>query len=152
MRCSAYCLRMILNSLRRFGFAVWLGLLALTASGVAQNQLSSNVLVAALTEDASGGHVMPDGSFMAGGMAHADHGNHDAPADGHTHKGHSDCTMCSSVAAMAGLSVSVIATLPAVQTYAALQDRSAVDAFFAASSPASYSSRAPPRSRMLVAA
>jgi hypothetical protein len=132
---------MILNRLRRFGLAVWLGLLALTASGVAQNQLSANVLVAALTEGASAGHIMPDGSFMAGDMAHA---GHHTPTNGHTHKGHSDCTMCSSVAAMAGLSIAVIATLPAVQVYAALQDRIAVDAISTASSPASYSSRAPP--------
>jgi hypothetical protein len=146
MRRGAYCLRMILKCLRRLGFAAWLGLLALTASGVAQNQLSTNVLVAALTTDASGGHMMPDGTYMAGKMAQADHqhGDHHAPADGHTHKGHSDCTMCSTVAAMAGLSVSVIATLPAVQTYAVLKDRIAADAIVAASSPASYSSRAPP--------
>lgn len=135
---------MTLMRLRRFGFAIWLGLLALTVSGLAQNQLSSNVLVAALTADSSGGHIMPDGSFMPGPMARAEHGDHHAPADGHTHKGHSDCTMCSTVAAMAGLSVSVIATLPAVQTYAALQDRIAADALIAATSPASYSSRAPP--------
>jgi hypothetical protein len=136
---------MILIRLHRFSFAIWLGLLALTVSGLAQNQLSNNVLVAALTQDASGGHVMPDGSFMPGAMAQADHGDHQTPAGGHTHKGHSDCTMCSTVAAMAGLSVSVIATLPAVQTYAALQDRIAADAIVAATSPASYSSRAPPK-------
>ncbi len=137
---------MRLLRLRRFGFAIWLGLLALTAGGVAQNQLSSNVLTAALSDTsghtehhhAAAGHVMPDGSFMPGEMPAASH------SGGHTHKGHSDCTMCSAVAAIAGLTVAVIAILPTVDVHAVTKDHAAVDVVLAAASPAGYSSRAPP--------
>ena len=81
---------------------------------------------------------MPDGSFMPGAMADA------ASKDGHTHKGYSDCTMCSAVAAMAGLSASVIATLPAPRVYAVAKGGISAPSYLWASSPASYSSRAPP--------
>lgn len=115
--------------LNRFGFAFWLGLLALTVSGVAQTQLSLNVVEASLTdshgahghshdhgvaahEAAAGGHYMPDGTYMAGPMpgmsdAHdhteATHAADPARSGGHTHKGHADCIMCSLVATMASL-------------------------------------------------
>jgi len=108
--------------LRRFGLAFWLGLLALTASGVAQNQLSKDALVAALTDagaDQASGHFMPDGTFMPGpmpgpmpghaGHAHAghDHGDHASHDGGHTNRGHADCSVCGVVAAMAALTLSV---------------------------------------------
>lgn len=117
--------------LNRFGFAFWLGLLALTVSGVAQTQLSLNVVEANLTDshgahghshdhggtahdaaEADGGHYMPDGTYMAGpmpGMADthapndAAHATDPAQSGGHTHKGHADCIMCSLVATMASL-------------------------------------------------
>jgi len=104
--------------LRRFGFVFWLGLLALTVSGVAQNQLSKDALVAALTAagaDPASGHFMPDGTFMSGpmpahaGHAHAghDHGDHASHDGGHTHRGHADCSVCGVVAAMAALTLPV---------------------------------------------
>ncbi len=135
---------MSLRGLNRFGFALWIGLLALMASGFAQNQLSSNVLLASLNPDATssvGGHYMPDGTFMAGPMA----GAHTAPAqDGHTHKGHADCALCSVVAAMAALAVPVLDTVVAPDVFAAPTSWSAVSLRFTDASYVPYASRAPP--------
>ncbi len=89
-----------------------LGLFALTANGVAQNQLSLNVLTAKLAEAAGRGpgHIMPDGTFMAdadmladGDICHPG-GADTAPEGGHTHKGHADCVVCSLVATMGAFS------------------------------------------------
>ena len=129
------------RGLNRFGFALWIGLLALTASGIAQNQLSTNVLVAAINPDstgAAGGHYMPDGTFMAGPM-------HKAPTqDGHTHKGHADCALCSVVAAMAALAVPVLDTVIVPDTFATPVDWRVASLRFTHASYAPYASRAPP--------
>jgi len=72
---------MILRALRHVGFAVWLGVIALAASGIEQGQLSANIVTAA----------MDDAAMMAK-MGH-DMAHHHG-AGGHTHKGHADCEVC----------------------------------------------------------
>jgi len=136
--------------LHRLGFALWLGLLALTASGVAQNQLSTNVLVAALDTAAGrapAGHYMPDGTFMAGsmsGMSHADHHSDSPDAGGHTHKGHADCSMCGVVASMAALSVPVLDAILVPDVFAKSLSKPGARSVVVGRHYAPYSSRAPP--------
>ena len=143
-----------LKGLHRLGFAFWLGLLALTAGGVAQNQLFTNVLIAKLAEAGgrpAGGHFMPDGTYMAGPM-------HGAPStgmesgtpetadasSGHTHKGHSDCTVCGAVAAMAALSVPILNTIKIPDIIAPSLDGTSERTLLPRSPRAPYASRAPP--------
>jgi hypothetical protein len=138
----------------RYGLLLWLGLLALIASAVAQNDLSRNVLDAALTQTQdresahAGGHYMPDGTWMAGGMgdvAHCDDHTDPAKNDGHSHKGHSDCVLCGPLAAMALFTQSppVVLSLPNARAITAyrLAERDIV----LATVWAPYASRAPPR-------
>jgi len=134
---------MSLRLLHRLGFALWLGLLALSASGVAQNQLSFNVLDAALKGPAVAGHIMPDGTFMAGSMAHGDHGESQDGA-GHTHKGHADCSMCGVVAAMAALTVPVLDTFATPDAFAVPVSADIAHRVLSKTSHAPYASRAPP--------
>ncbi len=129
-------------------FVLWLGLLALTASGIAQNQLSINVLTAAIgghAHDAAGGHVMPDGTFMAGSMDVSTSGGKSQPdATGHTHKGHADCSMCGAVAAMTSVSVPVANTFIVPAAFAFSHAQAAVDVISTRALYAPYASRAPP--------
>jgi hypothetical protein len=138
----------MLLRLHHFSFALWLGVLALAVSGVAQNQLSSNVVVAALqSAGGAGGHFMPDGSFMAGPMGGADHAHHhsDGPdGGGHTHKGHADCSVCGVVASMAALSLPVLATVSLSDIFAKPPSWRTARAVFTAAPYAPYASRAPP--------
>ena len=142
---------MRLRGLHRFGFALWLGLLALTASGIAQNQLSTNVLIAKLAESgshAASGHYMPDGTFMAGpmsDMADCQPGDAAKNSDGHTHKGHADCTLCGAVAAMAALTLSVAESVLVPDIFAAPDSWPSAPSIFFAAPRAPYASRAPPR-------
>lgn len=123
--------------LHRLGFALWIGLLALSVSGTAQTQLSLNIINAAIAPETS--HIMPDGTYMAGSMH--DHG---ADQQGHTHKGHADCSLCGLVASMAAISVPVqgavispdVLTVPAHARYS--------QAVAARALHAPYASRAPP--------
>lgn len=135
---------MCLKGLHRFGLALWIALLALTAGGVAQNQLSFSVLQATLSAEPGHemlGHYMPDGTFMAGPMAAA----LDTPArDGHTHKGHADCALCGVVASMAAIAVPVLDTVIVPDVFATppstrVAPRRLTDAFYTP-----YASRAPP--------
>jgi hypothetical protein len=137
---------MTLRRLHRLGFALWLGLVALTASGIAQNQLSTNVLVAAVTEGGqSASHVMPDGSVMAGSMAHGSHAHdHQADASGHSHKGHADCTLCGPVAAMAAFMVPVADVIPLPRVFATPGPIATAHITFFSAPRAPYASRAPP--------
>jgi len=144
--------------LHRIGLALWLGLLALTASGLAQNQLSTNVLRAALAghshdsqaheghhdhggnAHASGGHFMPDGTYMAGPM----HGAAQPDAGGHTNKGHADCNMCGAVAAMASISVPVADTVIVPRVFDERRLQLRVASIIPRALYAPYASRAPP--------
>jgi hypothetical protein len=131
-----------------------LGLFALTANGVAQNQLALNVVAAKLAESASGrgpGHIMPDGTFMADAdMALADDdichpgGTDTAPEGGHTHKGHADCVVCSLVATMGAFSqaAAVIVAFAKPDTNGAYHWASYSVALRVPHTP--YASRAPP--------
>jgi hypothetical protein len=135
----------------RFGLVLWLGILALAVGGIAQTQLSTNVVVAALSGSAShhdataGGHYMPDGTFMAGSMdsAQHDHADH-ANTGGHTHKGHADCVVCGPVAATASLTLAadVIILLP--DAFAQPSSSTAVHFKLPAAPRPAYASRAPP--------
>ncbi len=134
---------MSLKGLRRFGLALGIALLALTAGGVAQNQLSSSVLLATL-HAAPGhdmpGHIMPDGTFMAGPM-----GAHDTPSqDGHTHKGHADCALCGVVASMAAVAVPAFDTVIVPDVFATPVSWRVVPQRLADAPYAPYASRAPP--------
>lgn len=140
-------------------FVFWLGLLALMVSGLAQNDLSINVLNAALTEPhhdgsahshekAAAGHYMPDGTWMAGdmgGMAHCDEYTDPAKNGGHSHKGHADCVLCGPLAAMASFTQPppVLLVLPDASVITAY--RSAERNIVTTASRAPYASRAPPR-------
>lgn len=130
--------------LHRLGFALWLGLLALSVSGTAQTQLSLNIINAALTDThAAGGHYMPDGTYMAGSM-HT-HGSDDgADSQGHTHKGHADCSLCGLVASMAAITVPVLDAVLMPEAFAAPVSAIASRAIYAKALHAPYASRAPP--------
>lgn len=136
--------------LHRFRLALLLGLLALTICGISQNQLSSNVLTAALSDAGAhnthdhpmSGHFMPDGTYMPGPMAgHADDGSHDG---GHTHKGHADCAVCGVVAAMAGFTVPVVDVLKIPEIFAVPADARRENPVHVRGARAPYASRAPP--------
>jgi hypothetical protein len=139
--------RVMRTRLRHFCMAFWLGLLALAANGLEQQQLNTNVLVALSTDlaaghgGASGTHVMPDGTVMAGTMAddHAARG-----AGGHTHKGHADCEVCGAVAAMAAITLPILPCVPLPTP----QYQAGASAAFTAATLAEpyppYASRAPP--------
>ena len=143
----------------RCRLAFWLGLLALVVSGLAQNDLSTNVLNAALTSSdspgsshghnhAAGGHLRPDGTWMAGDMGVAAHGHeHTDPAKngGHSHRGHADCVLCGPLAAMASFTQAppVLLVLPEARVISVY--RSAERAFVFIQPRAAYASRAPPR-------
>jgi len=151
---------MRLRVLQRLGL-LWLGLLALTAGGLMQNQLARDVVVATLNDHqhpgASGGHFMPDGTYMAGPM-HGGHGDHQAAAHdghhgdhsdhhsqgGHTHKGHADCDVCGLVASMAALSVPVLDTIVLPEVFAAPPSAYALGNIHTRALYAPYASRAPP--------
>lgn len=143
----------------RCGLSFWIGMLALLVSGLAQNDLSRNVLDAALTDSshhgsahthdhASGGHFMPDGTWMAGemgGAAHGDEYTDPAKNGGHSHKGHSDCVLCGPLAAMAAFTHPplVLLVLPEARPISVYQ--SAEREIVLASLRAPYASRAPPQ-------
>jgi len=160
---------MRLRFLHRLGLALWLGLIALTASGVAQNQLSLDVISATLNdhqhppgsghhghghqshEHQSGGHFMPDGTYMAGPMSGdmSGHGHHGHATDaaqngGHTHKGHADCNMCGLVATMAALTVPLLIGFMSPESFATPLSWSYEHSVFIKASYAPYASRAPP--------
>lgn len=134
---------MSLRFLHRLGFELWLGLLALSASGIAQNQLSFNVLDAALKGPAVAGHMMPDGTFMAGSMVHADHAD-SHNGSGHTHKGHADCSMCSVVATMAALTVPMLDAVIVPDVFAVPVSWDIAHTVLSKTAYAPYASRAPP--------
>jgi len=137
----------------------WVGLLALLVSGLAQNDLSRNVLDAALTDlshhgsahtrdHASGAHYMPDGTWMAGEMGGAAHGDEytDPAKDGaHSHKGHSDCVLCGPLAAMAAFTHPPLVLLVLPEACAISVYHSAEREIVLASLHAPYASRAPPQ-------
>ena len=98
--------------------ALWLGLLALTANALEEQQLSVSVVEVALAGDANGAaapayHVMPDGRVMMGAMAgaHGDGAQSDGAHGGHTHKGHADCVICGTAAAVAGFTLPPLLTV-----------------------------------------
>ena len=124
--------------LHRLGFALWLGLLALATSGVAQNQLSLNVITATLSgPEQAAGHYMPDGTFMAGSM--------DASHDGHTHKGHADCALCGVVASMAAVTVPVLDAVFVPDIFSTPPHIVATSFAELGAAFAPYASRAPPQ-------
>jgi hypothetical protein len=142
----------------RCGLSFWLGLLALLVSGLAQNDLSRNVIEVALAaspqnggghshDHSSGGHFMPDGTWMAGGMggaAHNDGYTDPAKNGGHSHKGHADCVLCGPLAAMASFTSPppILLKLPEVRVITVY--RSGESKFLLAAPRAPYASRAPP--------
>lgn len=142
---------MSLRVLHRFGFALLLGLVALTASSVAQNQLSSSVLFAALNPEPGqdmGGHYMPDGTYMAGpmsAMADCQPAGLSEQAAGHTHRGHADCDMCGVAAAMAALSVPALDIVLVPDVFAAPAIGAVARFVLTDASYAPYASRAPPQ-------
>jgi len=131
--------------LHRLGFALWLGLLALTVSGTAQTQLSLNVINAALTDNhAAGGHYMPDGTWMAGSMHGGSH-EHGPDDQGHTHKGHADCSLCGLVASMAAITVPVLDVVIVPDAFTIPPAVARPQSFTAAAGYSPYASRAPPQ-------
>jgi hypothetical protein len=122
---------MILRALRHFGFAVWLGAIALAASGIQQGQLSANVVTAAI-----------DDAAMMAKMGH-DMAHHHG-AGGHTHKGHADCEVCGVVAALAFVTIPVAALVPAPQLFALAPNTFTAQFTLPATRSAPYASRAPP--------
>lgn len=133
--------------LRRLRLTFWLGLLALMASGAAQHQLSFNVLDAALSNHSHvAGHYMPDGTFMAGAMHGDAHEGHTDPAQagGHTHKGHADCNMCGTVAAMAAFTLSTPLAVPPPSLVGEAQAIALTSVFLIRREHVPYASRAPP--------
>ena len=141
---------MSLSRLRRFGAVLLFSLLALAASTVAQNQLSNNVLLAALEGETivpGAGHYMPDGTFMAGPMADMGHAaHHTIPAQngGHTHKGHADCSLCGAVAAMGSLVVPVFEAVLVPESFDRPRSWPAAYSVIAERVYEPYLSRAPP--------
>ncbi len=130
--------------LHRLGFALWLGLLALTVSGTAQTQLSLSVINAALTEPhAAGGHYMPDGTWMAGSMHGGTH-EHGPDAQGHTHKGHADCSLCGLIASMAAIAAPALDVVIVPDVFTVPPAVAAPQAFRATAGYSPYISRAPP--------
>ena len=133
--------------LRRLRLTFLFALLALMASGTAQQQLSFNVLDAALTNHSNvAGHTMPDGTFMAGAMhANAHEGHTDASqSGGHTHKGHADCTMCGAVAAMAALTLATPLAVPPPAITGEAFALTLTSVLLTRRDHAPYASRAPP--------
>src|SRR5579883_1139603 len=97
---------MRLRSLSHIALAFWLGLLALTANALEEQQRTTSVVEVALGGDAgpsSGTHIMPDGRVMTGPMGRQ---------GGHTHKGHADCVICGTAAAVAGFTLPALLTVP----------------------------------------
>lgn len=141
----------------RCGIAFWLGLLALTVSGLAQNDLSTNVLIASLADAANpdaahhghaSGHSMPDGTWMAGdmgGMPDRHEYNDPATNGGHSHKGHSDCVLCGPLAAMAAFTQPPPLLLILPDASVITPYRSVERDFVMSALRTPYSSRAPPR-------
>ncbi len=134
----------------RIGLAVWLGVIALAANVLEQQQLSRSLLVAVAATPADappGFHMMADGTLMAGVMHHrgAQADPHtDSPASGHTHQGHADCQLCGTVADMAAFALPL---LPVQYIPRDLGQPTALHfhAFAFISAPrAPYASRAPP--------
>jgi hypothetical protein len=124
---------MSLKRLRRSLFTLWFGIFTLAVSGVEQNQLAGNVMLAAVVD----------------GGAHADSTVHpaDCPmhsAGGHTHKGHADCAVCGVLAALTAVTLPVVAIpmLPRERAEASRGDRLMVLTISLPPSP--YHSRAPP--------
>jgi hypothetical protein len=139
----------------RIALALWLGIAALAANAVEQQQLNGNVITAAYQDFAAakagpGFHVMPDGTVMAGSMSHMDAGEHrHAGPGGHTHKGHMDCEVCGAVAAMAAI------TLPALPEFPLPKDEFhaapviGVHTIATGRRYSAYASRAPPPDLMI---
>ncbi|TAK99624.1 MAG: DUF2946 domain-containing protein [Rhodospirillaceae bacterium] len=124
---------MNLKRLRRSIIALWFGVFTLAVSGVEQNQLAANVMVAATT----------DAGVSVGSTIHpADCPMHNA--GGHTHKGHADCAICGSLAALTAVTLSA-AVVPLAPPE--LADASPIDiprTSVLDLRPSPYSSRAPP--------
>jgi hypothetical protein len=135
-----------MRRLSRFALALWIAVLALTAGAVEQQQLASTVIAVTLAE-AGGhavGHYMPDGTYMAGSMASAAESHAGHEAGGHTHKGHADCEVCGTLAAMAGFTLPVIGGIIFPPRFTLPPNVTAVAALAIARPPAPYASRAPP--------
>lgn len=129
----------------------WIGLIAVAAINLAQTQLSSNIIVAALSGErqhgASGGHTMPDGTFIAGpmlGQIDCRAPQDESDAGGHTHKGHADCQVCGAVAAMASLSAASAQSLRLPDLFCAPPPLIGRMVFIAAPAATPYAPRAPP--------
>ncbi len=144
----------------------WIGLVAIGAANTAQTQLAVNVVAAALDSHQhphgpSVGHIMPDGTFMAGAMhdapvtstsARATDSNSDPDGAGHTHKGHADCRVCGPVAEMASLAISLFHFIKQPVPFAASAPLFSKEPFVAARTATPYAPRAPPRAAMSSAA
>jgi len=150
---------MFLKMLRRSIAAVWLGLIALAANGIAQHQLNGSVIWAAVTEISD---QSISGEALHAGGDHAAHNHNSATASdaedlasmppdcpmhqsaGHTHRGHSDCALCGPQGALAAFTLAILfLTLLPQQTVTDVPDYRASD--FAVGLPrAPYQSRAPP--------
>lgn len=140
----------------RLGIALWLGIITLAANAFEQQQFSANVItvqLAGLGNRHTGFHVMPDGTVMAGDMS-ADTrpslGENQAPdAGGHTHKGHLDCHVCGTIAAMAAFTLPILAVAPLSPAIFAFVPHARYTAPLQAAYYTPYSSRAPPVSTIL---
>ena len=124
---------MSLKRLRRSLFTLWFGIFTLAVSGVEQNQLAGNVMLAAVV----------DGGVHVGPTVHPG----DCPihsAGGHTHKGHADCAVCGVLAALTAVTLPAIAVpiLPRERAEASRGDLPMVLTIGLPPSP--YNSRAPP--------
>ena len=133
----------------RVCMALWLGIIALAANAFEQQQLTTNILVATAADPApkAGFHVMPDGTAMAGSMVHADgpsaiHRTTDA--DGHTHRGHADCEICGTVAAMAAFTLPSLPEMPLPLSQLHVASPADPQAAHTARPYSPYASRAPP--------
>jgi len=146
------------QGLSQLVLAFWLGILALAANAIEQQQLNTNVLEVAVAELGDHGqtsvgharyHIMPDGRVMMGTMGGEASSTdretvHHHDTGGHTHRGHSDCEVCGAVAAMAAFTLPVLAFVPLPPVLVGSFLSSEHEYLFRSVPHSSYSSRAPP--------
>ena len=137
-----------MKRLRHSFAAIWLGLLALVASGLEQNQLNASILWAGIGESSAQSTTSVPVDHTTSTASHAQMA---MPADcpmhnmgGHTHRGHSDCALCGAQGALAAFTHSApIISITQIAAYTTVQfdqDRSRA----VGTRTASYNPRAPP--------
>ena len=130
---------MTLRKLSRSLFALWLGVFALAAAGLEQNQLAASVQWALVNEASQTPAAAADAADAA------------MPANcpmrqsgGHTHRGHSDCPICGAEMALAALILPSITTVYLSGVAAPTGPPAEPIVLHQRRTPSAYASRAPP--------